>query len=434
MLQRMRELSVQSANGTYTSEDRSSIQSEIDQLNEEIKRISDTTEFNTMTLLDGNIDRKSYSNDSSVGLVSLSDTVEVGNYSLDITQDARQAVIVGIKTDFDPTAVITAAQAGSININGEAVLIKEGETISQVFKNIQDACDKVDVSVFASKTTTPAIGTDVETAGYSVDTLTDADLLDDTSLVFVSKDYGSKAEIQMYCSNPALGDLLGLTTDETSVKGIDAEATVTLSATSKFNTTATVAADGNKITVSDSNNFQMVFEVEPGTVGNIFDDAIITSSILPATPAGAPSIETAVPITVSVLDAGPMDLQIGANEGQIMSVRIPKVTPKTLGIDKINMGTADGAQEAITLLDNAINQVSAIRSKLGAYQNRLEHSISNLDTTSENMTESLSRIEDVDMAEEMAEYTQKNVLAQAGTSMLAQANQRPQSILSLLQQ
>jgi flagellin len=110
------------------------------------------------------------------------------------------------------------------------------------------------------------------------------------------------------------------------------------------------------------------------------------------------------------------------------------VTPQTLGVDKVNIGTADGAQKAITLLDNAINEVSAIRSKLGAYQNRLEHSISNLDVTAENMTESLSRIEDVDMAEEMAEYTQKNVLSQAGVSMLAQANMRPQNVLALLQQ
>ena len=128
-----------------------------------------------------------------------------------------------------------------------------------------------------------------------------------------------------------------------------------------------------------------------------------------------------------------MDLQIGANEGQTMSIRIPKVNPRTLGIDKINIGTADGAQEAIGLLDIAINTVSAIRSKLGAYQNRLEHSISNLDVTQENMTESLSRIEDVDMAEEMAEYTQKNVLAQAGT-LCYTGKQRPQTILSLLQQ
>ena len=157
----------------------------------------------------------------------------------------------------------------------------------------------------------------------------------------------------------------------------------------------------------------MVFELKSGIVG---------------------TEDKEVEITVSVLDAGPMDLQIGANEGQLMQIRIPKVTPKTLGIDKVNIGTAEGSQKAIGLFDTAINMVSEIRSKLGAYQNRLEHSISNLDVSHENMTESLSRIKDVDMAEEMAEYTQKNVLAQVGTAMLAQANQRPQTILSLIQQ
>ena len=178
----------------------------------------------------------------------------------------------------------------------------------------------------------------------------------------------------------------------------------------------------------------MIFEVDPGSVKTEFTDVTINGPEDDFTQGGIGEEEKSIDITVSVLDAGPMDLQIGANEGQTMSIRIPRVTPRTLGIDKINIGTADGAQRAIALLDNAINEVSAIRSKLGAYQNRLEHSISNLDVTAENMTESLSRIEDVDMAEEMAEYTQKNVLAQAGTSMLAQANMRPQNILSLLQQ
>ena len=89
MLQRMRELSVQSANGIYTTEDRIAIQAEIDQLNEEITRISETTEFNTMTLLDGNIDRKSFSSNNSVTLISLSDTVSVGDYGIQITQRCK---------------------------------------------------------------------------------------------------------------------------------------------------------------------------------------------------------------------------------------------------------------------------------------------------------------------------------------------------------
>ena len=188
--------------------------------------------------------------------------------------------------------------------------------------------------------------------------------------------------------------------------------------------------EGNKITVTDRNDFEMVFNIDVAAAKTGFKDQIIGGTV-----AASEIIDgTELPVTVSVLDAGPMDLQIGANAGQIMSVRIPKVNPETLGIDKVNVLTDVGSQEAISLLDNAVNEVSAIRAKLGAYQNRLEHSISNLDVTSENMTEALSRIEDVDMAEEMANYTQKNVLAQAGTAMLAQANQRPQTILSLIQQ
>lgn len=460
MLQRMRELAVQSANGTYTTQDRVAIQSEIDQLNQEITRISDTTEFNTMTLLDGNIDRKSYSSDNRVGLVSLSDSVSIGDYKLNIAQDARQAVVVGRTTDFDTDVdgdgtidtvtsttdrVIADNEAGSINVNGESVTVSAGDTVDQVFEKIRNACDNVNVNVFAVDTaeitagTQPSTTDNLDMAGYTSKQLVGGD-----TLVFVSRDYGSNQNLSIYCDNPQLCDILGLTIQGARAQGYDAKANLTLNAsdpTSLFENTATVSVTGNRITVSDRNDFSMVFEVQPGTVKTTFDDYTIgtnetTPVDVPVNPDGpdADTLPDTVPITVSVLDAGPMDLQIGANEGQTMSVRIPKVTPATLGVDKINIGTASGAQEAIGLLDTAINTVSAIRSKLGAYQNRLEHSISNLDVTSENMTESLSRIEDVDMAEEMANYTQKNVLAQAGTSMLSQANQRPQTILSLLQQ
>ena len=440
MLQRMRELAVQSANGIYTTDDRIAIQAEIDQLNEEITRISETTEFNTMTLLDGNIDRKSYSSNNRVSLVSLSDTVAVGNYTVEITKDARQAVVVGNATGSigDPAVrKITAEEAGSININGEAVKIKEGDTINEVFQKIRDACDNVDVNVFAVDT--DAIGVDqpsyednLDMAGYSSKQLVEGD-----TLVFVSRDFGSNKKINIFCDNESLCGLLGLTIHGAKASGTDAEAKLIYKdpdSNSLFENTATLSISGNKVTVSDRNDFKMVFSVQPGTVQTRFLDARITAADEEIQDADITLEGTQQTVTVSVLDAGPMDLQIGANEGQIMSVRIPKVNPQTLGIDKINVGTADGAQEAIGLLDTAINQVSEIRSKLGAYQNRLEHSISNLDVTSENMTESLSRIKDVDMAQEMAEYTQKNVLSQAGTSMLAQANQRPQTILSLLQQ
>lgn len=437
MCQRMRELAVESANGTYTASDRVAIQSEIDQLNQEIKRISDTTEFNTMTLLDGNIDRKSYTNNSKVNLVSMSDTVSVGDYTLNISQDARQAVVttsqVGIASGQTAlSTIISASQAGSFNINGVSVTVEAGDTLDEVFTKIRDAGDSVGVSVFAVASNTtptppvpvaPSNSVNPELAGY-----TSIPLAYQTHLAFVSADYGSSEKVELYCDNANLGALIGLSNQKVTQTGVDAKASLT---STGFSSTATVSISGNKVSVSDRNSFEMVLELEPGTANNTFTDYMYNTT----TPrASAISTVTAVSSTVSVLDAGPMDLQIGANEGQTMAVRIPKVDPSTLGIDKINIGTADGAQDAISLLDIAINNVSAIRSKLGAYQNRLEHSISNLDTTSENMTESLSRISDVDMADEMATYTQKNVLAQAGTSMLAQANQRPQTILSLLQQ
>ncbi|NLK74126.1 MAG: flagellar biosynthesis protein FlgL [Clostridiales bacterium] len=446
MLQRMRELSVQSANGTYTLEDRAAIQAEINQLNEEIQRISDTTEFNNMTLLDGNIDRRSYSNNNNVKLVSLSDTVAVGNYELEITQDARQAVIVGNKTDLDMSPElreIADNEAGTININGQEVKVKAGDTVEDVFQKLRDVCDSVDVNVFAVKYVDengdpghpkPSTTNYKENAGYENKALENGD-----ALVFVSKEYGSDQKIEIFCDNPNLCEILGLTKESAKAVGVDAKAALIpkdATNSSQFENTATLSAKGNKITISDRNDFKMVFEVEPGIVQTTFEDVKITAyDGAPTSPSvGAVNPNDYVEVAVSVLDAGPMDLQIGANEGQVMSIRIPKVNPATLGIDKINLSTPEGAQEAIQLLDIAINEVSAIRSKLGAYQNRLEHSISNLNVTAENMTESLSRIADVDMALEMANYTQQNVLSQTGTAMLAQANQRPQSILTLLQQ
>lgn len=440
MLQRMRELAVQSANGVYTIEDRQAIQAEIDQLSQEISRISKNTEFNTMTLLNGNIDRRSFSNNSNVNLISLSDTVSVGTYAIKINRDARQAVLVGQSIQLgtgntSTTRKITASEAGTINVNGETVEVNEGDTIDEVFQKLRDTCDSVNVTVFAADASQkPDPKKNPELAGYTSESLETG-----KSLVFVSKEYGSDQKITLYCSNSQLSTLLGLTIQRAEATGYDAEAEIVLNEKnpdSLFENTATVSIQGNKVTVSDRNNFKMVFEIAPGTVGTGYIDTSIDKADTKPISGGIDSSVTTTPVDVmvSVLDAGPMDLQIGANEGQTMSIRIPRVDPETLGIDNINIATADGAQKAISLLDTAISEISSIRSKLGAYQNRLEHAISNLDVSSENMTESLSRIMDVDMASEMAEYTQKSVLAQAGTAMLAQANARPQQILSLLQQ
>lgn len=167
----------------------------------------------------------------------------------------------------------------------------------------------------------------------------------------------------------------------------------------------------NLITITGSNEFEMVIDV-----GNV-DSANLDLSGM----------------KIDVTGIGAMRLQIGANEGQVLAMEIANVSLQNMGIEDIDVSTAEGASDAITRLEGAINFVSGIRSELGAYQNRMESTINSLDITSENMTAAYSRIMDVDMAEEMTQYTTSQVITQAGTSMLAQANERPSQVLQLLQ-
>lgn len=511
MLQRMRELSVQAANGTYTAEDRGAIQQEIEKLNEEIKRISTDTEFNTKSLLNGNIDRKSYSDNNYVNLISLSDGVDVQDYQITVTQEPEKAN-VATTTKVFPNP-IPATHAGTVIINGESVEIEEGDTPDIIFQKLRDLGEKSSVIVCTVTPPASTDGTNAETAGYTQTAFKPAGI---NELAFISGEYGSHQKVEIYCENANLRDMLGIAPAGNKDAGVDAKATLTRKnwADDGFESTATVSSNGDKITVSDRNGFEMKFEIKPGSIAAAAkaaanggtatattDAAAGTTKVLTAvnTAAGAtgataetvlaaakaaaataksgaeklaameivnaieaeiktgPPVPTAAEVkaaadaakpaaetnavkaataanaSITVLEAGPMELQIGANEGQKMVIRIPEVSPKTLGIDTLNISTELGAQKSITAVSSAVDQVSAIRAKLGAYQNRLEHSIANIDVSAENLTEALSRIEDVDMAEEMATYTQKNVLTQAGTSMLAQANQRPQNVLTLLQ-
>ncbi len=386
MLQRMRELSVQAANGVNTDEDRKAIQDEINELNKEINRVSETTEFNTKKLLNGTVDRRSYSDNENVQLISLSDSVDITEYSLKVSKAPKAAEL---QTTLPGTTSRTAAlnYSGKISINSKEIEVVESDTLSSIYAKLRDAGSAVDVNVFP--------------ADYAGGEAEPAPLSSAQGFCFQSEDKGMDAKVEIFCTNSSLASALGITSGSTAA-GVDAE--VELDYSSGFASTATVSIDGEYVTVTDVNDFRMKFKVN-GTV-----DA-----------------------TVTVLKAGPMDLQIGANEGQTMEVRIPKVDTDTLGTSVANVSTQESAQKAITIFENAVNEISSIRAKLGAYQNRLEHSINSLNISAENLTEALSRIEDVDMASEMVTFTQQQVLAQSGNAMLAQANERPQQILSLLQ-
>lgn len=170
--------------------------------------------------------------------------------------------------------------------------------------------------------------------------------------------------------------------------------------------------DGNIATITGDNGFELKLEIRSGIQKNDV---------------------TKKNFKMELAGFGAMDTQIGANEGQQLGIRIPRISCLNMGIESLDLTTAEGATKAIDQVDAAIKYVSEARSRIGAYQNRLEHTVSSLDITSENMTAAYSRIMDTDMAEEMTEYTTLQVLSQASTSMLAQANERPSQVLQLLQ-
>ena len=174
----------------------------------------------------------------------------------------------------------------------------------------------------------------------------------------------------------------------------------------------TLKRDG--IFVTGPNGFEMEFQV----VENINIDAAVTATD---------------EINFDITGLGSMGLQIGTNEGQELDVRIAKIDLRSLGLSKIDCLTQENSLEFLDQMTETLQYINEARSRLGAYQNRLEHTISTLDISEENMTGAYSRIMDVDMAEEMTEYTKDQVLVQASTSMLAQANERPSSVLQLLQ-
>jgi len=378
ILSRMRDLAVQAATDTNTADDRETISMEINQLNEEIQRISETTEFNTKTLLNGDIDNKTHTSNYNMKVIYMSDGVSVGDYNLEVLAEAT-------KGEIPASEVLESAieeQEGTIYINNKAVEISRSDDYTSVLEKIRSTCEVVDISVESI---------------YDQDT-------DSRQMIFTSNNFGKNAKIEIKSENIDLLKAIGLKNETTSSQGKDASVEL-----KGFPSSATVFADGDMISITDKDDFKINLQLSSGTE------------------------QGEAKLKLSVLDAGPMQLQIGANESQTMSIRIPKVDPTTLGTKFLNLNTNEGANKAIAVLDEAINMVTSIRSSLGAYQNRLDLSINNLDTSSVNMTEALSRIEDIDMAEEIASYTQKDVLTQAGTAMMSQANARPQTILSLLQ-
>ena len=196
----------------------------------------------------------------------------------------------------------------------------------------------------------------------------------------------------------------------------------------------TVDADGNKtVSVTDDQGSTTTYN------GSMIDNVITITKpdgfemklTVPEQQAAASGSITA--LSVECTGIGAMRLQVGSNQGQVLEMQIPAVNLSNMGLDGLDLSTEKSAKEGIDRIKNALTFVNTVRGQLGAYQNRLENTDARLDITAENMTSAYSRIMDVDMAEEMTNYSTYTVMTQAGTSVLAQANDRPSTVLQLLQ-
>jgi len=376
ILQRMRELAVQASNDTLTTEDRGTIQKEVDQLIGEVNRISDTTEFNTRKLLNG-----AAGLDATVSGLN-ADRVSVKEGTADTQAGGKVNItnITSAKSASTGAGSLAVVAGGTFTINGTSITVAAGSTGDQIAAAINAVTGQTGV-----KAAWDATG---------------------STLTVETQDVGSAAKQVIAGLDTVTGAVAG-TFDGTDV-GTDAVITAT-----DENAVAITSytARGNDITITQSATKAkgLTFSVYSGYTA-----------------------ATAVTANITVNANNAMNFQIGANSGQSMYASVGNMSAAALGIGNINVTARSSASDGISVLDTAIKTVSGERAKLGAVQNRLEHTINNLGAASENLTAAESRVRDVDMAQEMTAFTRNQILMQAGTAMLAQANQKPQSVLQLL--
>ena len=478
IIQRMRELSVQAANGTYSYDDRKTLQAEIDELQVEVDRISKDTEYNTKTLLDGSSDVRVYGKDATRYYVS--DTVLAQTYSLNVTEVGTQATV---QLDYK-----VPSTEGVININGVNANIISGMSQEAYLHEIRTAAAEAGCSVSVTEDNKLFIQSDYFGYDETIQVVMTTELAQDVgvtenddceyvvnanTMVFGPEAPGidgtiridgveititadmkkeeyyeelrdaaerngytatvepggkmeiraesiSQAEFIQFSFSNNMADALNIKAQykgeyQVNTTGTDAKVEVPNNKKlAGLTDTTTVVTEGNRVTVTDNNGFEIDFLLNSG-----FDASVQN--------------EESGNFQIEVTDIGSMTIQIGANEHQTMDIRIAEVSSASLYIDNVDIAVANGADRAMVTLDEALAKLSATRSRIGAFQNRLDYASSSLAQTGENVTAAYSGLMDTDMAEEMTAYTQQNILNQAAISVLAQANELPQQVLSLLQ-
>ncbi len=422
ILQRMKELASESANGTYdNTTDRDAIQLEFDQLNDELNQIADT-DFNGRLALNGGT--------MADGSVAANNTTIAGKPTVATNAVNDPASAVAYKSGV--TGYVDQGGNGMINVDGVSIKLKGGWIDNGKDTPAANTAVKVGDTEYKGtqqiKVVSGAAGAGATVSGGKITATTKLRLNEDTKQVTI---YGKSFElVRVSDSSYKLKDTDGVEVKTVNGAAIDMSAVTDanlkagkgeIKVTQTYEVTSggvvSAGTGANKVanvgTIKLSRGVSVSDAFEHGRRNLTYSDSITLQT-------GARS-KDAVDFTFSYSTSGIGDL-----------VSDLDISARGLGTAQLSLVTAEKANEAIDHIDNAINKVSMVRATFGAMQNRLEHKIDNLTTTSTNLSEAESNIRDTDMANEMMNYTKYNILQQAAQSMLAQANQQPQSILQLL--
>ncbi|MFS2004240.1 flagellin [Duganella sp. CT11-25] len=437
LLQRIRELAVQSANGTNSDSDRKSIQGEVSALSQELDRVANTTQFNGQNVLDGSLTSAQFQVGANSG-----QTINVG------VQSAR-ATDIGNNTStsaYGGTVISEAIAGNKNNVGAETLTLNSG---SGVTTNI-DVKANDSAKVIAS-----AINGQSSSSGVTASATTTATLsgLTDGSYQFalrgansVANDKESKAVT--IAAQVKGGDLSSL------AQAINAQSgTTNISAAIKTN----AAGTGKEIVLTNNAGD----DIQVQNTNTAADDALDTAGIRGADKPASGSTAAVIPTPITIGAGGAADtvdnsgptpvvnagvgasvtvgghLDFSSDNGFSLSSTGTSIVAATVAsslqsVAKLDVSSVAGSNAALKTIDSALNQINSNRASLGAIQNRFASTISNLNTTTENLSASRSRIQDTDFAAETASLTRGQILQQAGTAILAQANSLPNGVLSLL--
>ncbi|MBW3225991.1 flagellin N-terminal helical domain-containing protein [Marinobacter adhaerens] len=415
ILQRIRDLSIQSSNSTNSSSDRAALQSEVNQLKEELTRIADTTQFNGLNLLNGDFTDQSFqvganANQTISVSVGNASANALGNNSL-VARSTDSAV--GLGTPTEGTDVATIASNGVADQDVTISGYKGSTTISSIGGGAGATAKQI----------ADAVNSNTADTGVTADASTTATLSGLSGAGVVSFELGTSGG-----STAAISASVTVASDLTALKDEINSKSGTTGVTASINDAGgleLVNTEGQDITIDN-------FAVDVGdqtitltgsggdtaTLDETGDDSAIVAGEVTF------NSEQAFSVSSSEADTAGGIVQAGASTA---------VGSTQQSVSSIDIGTVDGASSAISVVDAALSRVNSIRADLGAIQNRFESTIANLATTSENLSAANSRILDADFAAETAKLSKSQVLQQAGISVLAQANARPQQVLSLLQ-